>query len=157
MRESGVTDKTRYSYFEQIAVSKPIKEISKTDPDIVPKIVKKIKNNTIQKAESIRKIGAIYKNKEARKRAFGDNEVLEDVYIDLKAKAPMTDSTIMKNTDDLLKRVQTLTRAEREAIKTNNRDKSRIEYLTKELISLCSEMDIKIHIPKKIRVDSSKQ
>jgi hypothetical protein len=72
------------------------------------------------------------------------------VHHELKAKAPMTDSPLMKNTEELLRRVKALTREEREEIKKDKRDRSKIEYLTKELVQLCAEMDINLHIPKKI-------
>jgi len=150
MIQSGVHDKNKYSYFEQIVISKPIRELSKTEPEIETRIIKKIKDGTIKKAETIRKVGDIWKHKDARKKAFFQNEVLEDVYHELKANAPMTDSPLMKDTEDLLTRVKALTREEREAIKKNSRDRSKIEFLTKELVRLCNEMDIKVHIPKKI-------
>jgi len=151
MIQSGVHDKSKYSYFEQIVISKPIREISKTEPKIETLVIKKIKDGTIRRAETIRRVGDIWKHKEARKKAFGsENKVLEDVHHELKAKAPMTDSPLMKDTEDLLTRVKALTREEREAIKNNLRDRSKIEYLTKELVQLCNEMNIKVHIPKKI-------
>jgi hypothetical protein len=150
MIQSGVRDKNKYSYFEQIVVSKPIRDISKTEPEIETKIIKKVKDGTIKKAETIRKVGEVWKHKDARKEAFADNRILEDVYHELKANAPMTDSPLMKDTEDLLTRVKALTREEREAIKKNSRDRSKIEFLTKELVRLCNEMDIKVHIPKKI-------
>lgn len=149
MVANGICDKEKYSYFEQIVISRPIKEIAKTEPEIEKKIIGKIKDGTIQRAETIRKVGDIWKHKESRKKAFTQNEVLEDVYHDLKANAPMTDSPLMKDTEDLLNRVKSLTREEREAIKQNNCDRSKISYLTKELIRLCVEMDIKVHVPKK--------
>lgn len=150
MTESGVYDKSKYSYFEQIIISKPIKEILKTDPEIQTKVIEKVKDGTIQRAETIRKIGDIWKHKDARKEAFVKNRPLEAVYHELKANAPMTDSPLMKDAEDLLKRVKALTREEREAIKNNSRDRSKIEFLTKEMVQLCNEMDIKLHIPKKI-------
>lgn len=151
MIQSGVHDKEKYSYFEQIVISKPIREISKIEPKIESLVIKKVKDGTIRRAETIRRVGDIWKHKDARKEAFGaENKILEDVQHELKAKAPMTDSPLMKDTEDLLRRVKALTREEREAIKKDKRDRSKIEYLTKELVQLCNEMDIKLHIPKKI-------
>jgi hypothetical protein len=149
MVKHGVTEKEKYSYFEQIVISKPIRDISKTEPQIENKLVDKIKNGTIQKAETIRKVGDIWKHKDSRKKAFTQNAVLEDVYIDLKANAPMTDSPLMKDSEDLLNRVRNLSREDREAINSNSRDRQKIESLTKELIKLCKDMGIKFHIPKK--------
>ncbi len=149
MVKHGIVEKDKYSYFEQIILSKPIREIAKKEPEIENKVIEKVKNGTIQKAETIRKVGDIWKHKDARKAAFSRNEVLEDVYIDLKANAPMTDSPLMKDAEDLLNRLKNLSREDREAINKNSRDRQKIEYLTKELVKLCKEMDIKLHVPKK--------
>lgn len=152
MLENGVRDKEKYSHFEQLVTNGDIREIKKSqDPKIEQKIVERIKDGTIRRAPDIRKIGAIYKHRQARKRVFEQGEDVEQVYHDLKAHAPMTDSPIIKEVESLIKRVQVLERVERDAIKNSNRDSSKIEQLTRELINLCKEMDIKIHVPKGIR------
>ena len=152
MVEHGVAEKDKYSHFEQLVMSKEIREIKKTqDPEIEKKVIERIKDGTVRKATDIRCIGAIYKHKEARKRVFKHGEDVEQVYHDVKAKAPMTDSPIIREVESLVKRVQSLTREERDAIKQNKRDRSRVEQLAKELLNLCREMDIKIHVPKNMQ------
>lgn len=152
MVEHGVVEKDKYSHFEQLVMSGEIRKIKSTqDPEIEKKVIELIKDGTVRKATDIRSIGSIYKHKEARKRVFQTREDVEQVYHDLKAKAPMTDSPVIKEVESLVKRVQSLTRAERDAIKRNSRDRSKVEQLAKELINLCREMDIKIHLPKKMR------
>ncbi len=147
MIKHGIIEKDKYSYFEQIVLSKPLREIAKKEPEIENKVIEKVKNGTIQKAETIRKVGDIWKHKDARNAAFSRNEVLEDVYINLKANAPMTDSPLMKDTEDLLNRLRNLSREDREAINQNARDRQKIQSLTKELVRLCREMGIRLHIP----------
>lgn len=152
MIEYGVTEKEKYSHFEQLVQNAEIREIRiKQDPEIEIKIIERIKDGTIRRAPDIRKISAIYKHKQARKRVFQNGEDVEQVYHDLKARAPMTDSPIIKEIESLIKRVQILNRSERDSIKINNRDCSKVEELTRELINLCKEMEIKIYVPKAIR------
>ncbi len=152
MVEHGVINKNKYSHFEQMVTSGEIREIKKNqDPDIEEKVIKLIKDGTVRKATDIRSLGAIYKHKEARKRVFQIGEDVEQVYHDLKAKAPMTDSRIIKDVESLTKRVNSLTREERDAITRNKRDISTIEKLTKEMLNLCREMGIKIYVPKNLR------
>jgi len=149
MVEHGIVDKNKYSHFEQLVSSGPIREIKKTqDKDIEKKVIKLIKEGKIKKATDIRKIGDIYKHKKARKRLFDQKDELDQVYVDLKAKAPMTDSPFMKDVEDLSRKVKKLRRGEREGLKRSKRDLAKIEQLVKELIRLCRELNIKIHIPK---------
>lgn len=152
MVEHSVIDKSKYSHFEQLVLSGPIREIKKAqDKDIEEKVIDLIKEGKINKATDIRKIGDIYKHRKARKRLFDQKEELDQVYIDLKAKAPMTDSSFMKDIEGLVKKVRKLSREDREGLKQNKRDSSKIEQLAKELVRLCKELNIKIHIPKKMR------
>lgn len=150
MIKNGVYDKEKYSYFEQIVRSKDIKEIEKTDPQITNKLVVKIKNGTIERADSIRSVGIVWKHKDARKIAFSPDSNFEETLNEVKVNAPMTASVFMKETEDLLRRIEKLERIERDALKENNTDKSKIKSLTKELVKLCNELDIKIHIPQNI-------
>jgi hypothetical protein len=152
MVEHGVINKNKYSHFEQMVTSGAIREIKKNqDPDIEKKVIKLIKDGTLKKATDMRSIGSIYKHKEARKRVFQNGENVEQVYHDLKAKAPMTDSPLLKEVESLTKRVNSLTREERDSIAKNKRDLSTIEKLTKEMLNLCREMGIKIYVPKNTR------
>ena len=132
MVENGVINKNKYSHFEQMVTNGEIRDIKKNrDPDIEKKVIKLIKNGTVRKATDIRSIGPIYKHKEARKRVFQIGEDVEQVFHDLKAKAPMTDSPIIKEVESLTKRVNSLKREERDLISKNHRDLSTIEKLTK--------------------------
>ena len=152
MVENGVVAKDHYSHFEQLVTNKEIRDIKKNqDPEIEKKVIERIKDGTIRKATDVRSIGTIYKHKEARKRVFKTGEDVEQVYHDLKAKAPMTDSPLIKEVESLAKRVKTLPREKRDDIAMSKKDRSSIERLTKELLNLCREMDIKIHVPKRMR------
>jgi hypothetical protein len=154
MVENGVIEKDKYSHFEQLVMNGEIRGIKKDlDPQIEEKVIRGIKKGTIRTAPDIRLIPSIYKHKEARKRFMKFDEDVQDIYYDLKAKAPMTDSPLMCGIEDVLKRVRALTREQRDAIAKNGRDRSKVEQLTKEMIGLCMEMDVKIHIPKKKRSD----
>lgn len=110
-----------------------------------------VKEDKIPSAQDIRKIPDIYKHKTAKKRLFEIRERIDQVYYDLKAVAPMTDSAFMKDVEDLIKKLNDLSRYQREGLKISKRDVSKVEQLTKEMIKLCRELDIKIHIPKNIR------
>ncbi|MEW6409381.1 MAG: hypothetical protein AB1488_04625 [Nitrospirota bacterium] len=152
MVEHGVVDKGKYSHFEQLVLSGPIREIKKArDKDIEEKVIDLIKEGKIKKATDIRKVGDIYKHKKARKRLFDQKEDIDQVYHDLKAKAPMTVSPFMKDVEELIKKINKLRREEREGLEQSKRDCAKIEQLLKELIKLCRELNIKIHIPKSMR------
>jgi len=63
----------------------------------------------------------------------------------------MTDSPFMKDVEELIKKVKKLRREERGGLEESKRDCAKIEQLTKELIDLCRQLNIKIYIPKKMR------
>lgn len=152
MIDHGIVDKNKYSHFEQLVINGPIKEIKKrSDQHIVTKIVALIKEDKVSTAQDIRKIADIYKHKPARKRLFQDNESVTQVYHDLKAKAPMTDSPFMKDVESLAKRIASIKREERDGLRKSKRDLLKIKRFTKELIKLCDELDIQINIPRKMR------
>lgn len=151
MIENDVVNKNKYSHFEQLARNADIQEIKKRDPEIEQKTIELIKEEKIPKATDVRLVPDIYKHKEARKRLFNQKENIEQVYHDLKAKAPMTDSPFMKNVEEMIKKAKKLRREERGGLEESKRDCAKIEQLTKELIKLCGELNIKIHLPKKMR------
>jgi hypothetical protein len=151
MVRNGVREKDKYSHFEQLVKNPTIQEIRRVaDPEIVEKVVELIKDETIKKAQDVRLVGTVYKYKDARKRVFQGREDIEQVYHEIKAKYPMTDSVFIKGVEGLLKRVQSITREERDELKNSKRDLSKVETLTKELLALCKEMEIRIHIPRKM-------
>ncbi|WXG45707.1 MAG: hypothetical protein WED05_03290 [Candidatus Atabeyarchaeum deiterrae] len=151
MVKNGEMRKDKYSHFEQLVKNAAVQEIRRVaDPEIVEKVVELIKDGTIRKAQDVRLIGTVYKYKDARKRVFKGREDIEQVHHEIKAKFPMTDSVFIKGVESLLKRVQTITREERDELKNSKRDLSKVEHLTKELLSLCKEMEIRIHIPRRM-------
>ena len=147
MVENKIDNKSQYSHLEQLVTNRKISDMKIKDPTVEKKIIDLIKQDKIPKAQDIRKIPDIYKHKKARKRLFEDKEEINQVYHDLKAIAPMTDSPFMKDVEELINKIQYLKRNEREGLKINNRDVAKIEQLTKEMIRLCRELDIKIHVP----------
>jgi len=151
MVESGVVDKTMYSHFEQLVMNGDIKEIKKHDPGFESVVIERIKDGTIRTAPHVRLVGTIYKHKDARRKFIKGGEDAESIYCKVKAEAPMTDSPIMSCVEDLLSRIPKLTREERDGIEGNHTDRSKVERLAKELVQLCAEMDIKIHVPKNLR------
>jgi polyhydroxyalkanoate synthesis regulator phasin len=152
MIESGVIDKHKYSHFEQLVSNQKIQEIKRDrDSHIQEKIIELIKDGKIKNAVDVRKVPDIYKNKKARKRLLEEKQDIEQVYHDLKAQAPMTASPFMKDVESLIKRVRELQREEREGLGKSKRDLLKIKELVKELFTLCTELDIKIHIPKNLR------
>lgn len=152
MVDHAIVDKNKYSHFEQLVTNGPIKEImKKSDRHIVTKVVSLIKGGKVSTAQDIRKIADIHKHKPARKRLFQDNESVTQVYHDLKAKAPMTDSPFMKDVESLAKRIASIKREERDGLRRNKRDLLKIEKFARELIKLCGELGIQINIPRKMR------
>ncbi|HJH27811.1 MAG TPA: hypothetical protein C5S37_13855 [Methanophagales archaeon] len=117
MIENDVVNKNKYSHFEQLARNADIQEIKKRDPEIEQKTIELIKEEKIPKATDVRLVPDIYKHKEARKRLFNQKENIEQVYHDLKAKAPMTDSPFMKNVEEMIKKAKKLRREERGGVR----------------------------------------
>ncbi len=151
MVESGVIEKHKYSHFEQLVSNQKIQEIKSQDRDIEEKVVELIKDGKIKNAVDVRKVPDIYKHKTARKRLLEEKHDIQEVYHDLKAQAPMTVSPFMKDIESLIKRVKDLRRDEREGLTKSKRDLLKIRDLVKELVTLCMELGIKVHIPRKMR------
>ena len=150
MRKNNVINRSKYSHFEQLVRNPGISTIKRRDPKIEEKVISLIKKEIIPKATDVRLVGDIYKSKKARKRLFVQKENITQVYHDLKAKQPMIDSPIMKNVKELHKNIRKMKRGEREELEQSKRDCMKIKKLVKELIILCGELNIKIHIPKNI-------
>jgi len=153
MVDSGIVDKSKYSHFDQIVRSPEIQKIKKKDKQIEEKLAELIKEGKIPKATDVRLIGDIYKHKKARKRLLDEKENIEQVYHDLKAKNPMTDSPFMRDVEGLIKKTQELTREEREGLQISPRDSVKIQQLVKELVRLCKALNIRIHIQKGMKGD----
>ena len=154
MVRNEIIDKNKYSHFEQLVRNQDIQEIKRRDPEIEKKIIELIKDERIKKAVDIRKVGDIYKHKKARKRLLNGKENIDQVYYDLKSKSPMVDSPFMKDVEELIKKVKKIRREQREVLERSNRACVKIEQLVKELLKLCRELNIKIHIQKNMRRDN---
>lgn len=152
MISSKVADKSKYSHFEQLARNQDIKRIEREQrPGFSKEVVEMIVDGRVGTAQDIRNIGDIYKHQQARKRLIRSNEHVEQIYIDLKAKAPMTDSPLMKEVESLVQRLKDLKRKDREALKKSRRDCYKVEQLIRELLKLCQEIRMQIHIPPSLR------
>jgi hypothetical protein len=142
----------RFSHYVQLVVNSEIKKISKTkDPCIYKKISDAIKNEQFPDAKNMRHIQEIIKDKASRRRFFDEGEQFTDVYEDLKAEKLSVGSTFIKASDGLIDRMRKLTRAEREEITNNPEGKIKIQKLFKEVVTLCNELGVEVHIPNKFR------
>lgn len=152
MKDNGVEEKNKYSHFDQfVRIKSECEQYNKTDKDFDHKIVQLIKEDKIPKATDIRKIPDICKDKVAKKRLLEQKEELPQVYHDLKAKSPMIDSSLMNEVEGLIKKLRNMSRAERDDLKKGNRECRKIEELIKELLYLANEMNMKVHVPNKMK------
>ena len=135
----------------QLVGNSELKKIKKNkDPQIIKKVVESIKNEQFPDAKNIRHIQDIYQDKKSRKRFFNDGEEFPQVYHDLKAKKITLGSTFLRTVEDVTDRMRKLTRDEREEIKNSNEGKYKIRGLAKEAIKFCSELELDLHIPKRL-------
>jgi len=151
MLQNGVTDRSKYSHFEQLVGNAGIRKIAEQDPDIEQKVVDLIKSGRVRIAQDVRSIVPIYKHKTARKRLFQGDENVVQIFHDLKARAPMTDSSFMKDIEKMIGQINKLSRNERDDLIQSKRDCKKIEQLTKEMLKLCRELNVTIHLPKRMR------
>ncbi len=153
MISNDITDKTKYSHFDQLVRNDELQEICKREPYVEAHVIDMIKNDKIPTAQNVRILPDIYKHTSARRRLYEGQDDITQIYHDLKARAPMTDSAFMKDVEKMVKRVNKLNREEREGLKQSKRDASKVRQLTEEFIKLCNELEVKIYVPKKMRKD----
>lgn len=152
MKKEKIEDKSKFSHFVQLKSNTKIKNIKNTsDPNIEEKIIEAIKNDQITEAVDIRKIPAICKDKNSKKRLFEYGEEVQQVFHDLKATKPTLDSPFIRLVEDLDTKTKKMKRVERDDLSESKRSKSKIRALTKELLNLCDELGIDLQIPRKIR------
>lgn len=150
MTKENDTNTKRFSHYVQLVNNAEVRQISKNkDPDIYKKIVTAIKNDQFADAKNLRHIQEIYQNKKSKRRFFDDGDEFTEVYDDLKANKIILSSSFLQHVEDLEERMRKLTRDEREEIKKSNEGKMKIEKLFKDLINLCAELEIEVHIPNR--------
>ena len=146
MVKENISDSRKFSHFVQLYSNSEIKKIQKEkDPEIYRKAINAIKSGQFKDAKDIRKIPVICKDKKSKKRLFDNGEDSEEVYIDLKSKAPTIDSVFIRSVEDITERLRNLQRGERERIAENKREIDKIKKLAKEIIKLCKELGINVH------------
>lgn len=146
MVKENISDTKKFSHFVQLFSNSEIRNIKKQkDAGIYEKVVKAIKNDQFRDAKDIRKVPAVCKHKSSKKRLFDDGEDCEQVYVDLKAKAPTIDSVFTRSVEDITGRLRNLTRKERAEIARSKRDLDKIKRLAREVVKLCKELKINVH------------
>jgi hypothetical protein len=145
MVKENIFDTRKFSHFVQLFSNSEIKKIKKQkDPTIVEKVVTAIKNDQFKDARDIRKVPAICKDKKSKKRFFDQGEDCEQVYIDLKAKAPTIDSVFSRSVEDLTARLCNLTVKERAEVAASKRELDKIKRLAREVLKLCKELKVNV-------------
>jgi len=143
MVKRNVEEKAKFSHFLQAIPV--IKKLKNKDPQIENKLVKAIKNEQFEDAKDLRKVPVLFSDKKSRKRLFDDGEKCGQVYIDLKAKSPSVDTPLMRSIEDTTKRLENMSRLERESIRDDKRELDKIKKLAKEVVKLCRELQLNIY------------
>ena len=134
------SDEHKFSYYMQLVSYGPVKKITKKDPMLTANIVAAIKKGQFRDAREIRKIPLIYKHKTAKKNFFEKGEKCEKVYLDLKTIKPTIDSPFLRLIEDLIKRIEELTREERDGYAQDGDFKYKIQKLSREIKNLIQEI-----------------
>lgn len=134
------TDERKFSYYVQLVSNGKIKKIAQNDPTIISKSVRAIKNGQFQDAREIRKIPLIYKHKISKRSFFENGASCEKVYIELKSAIPTVDSPLIRLIDEMIKKIEDLTREERNNYAQNGDFKFKIQKLGREVKKLIQEI-----------------
>ena len=142
-------DTRKYSHFEQVVTNSEIKKIIDDDPEARGIIFKQILNNTIPKAQDVRKIPEIWRDKNAKKRFRSGNEDINEIVLDLESQKKFQNSPVIKNARDLKDKIKKMRIEDIECLKNNNQDKEDLRQLIKELVDLAELVEIRL--PNKLR------
>lgn len=118
MRQHGVLDPEKWSYYDELLKNRGIKNQVKKDPKFLEKVSKKIETGKVETAQDIRKLGEIVasEDKQAKELAesFMEGEIsLEKAHVTLKESGILNDDVekltkfrVLIGDNDYVKRIQ---------------------------------------------------
>jgi len=146
------TNTKRFSHYAQLVSNSEVKKIKKKkDPKIYDKIVTAIKSDQFHDAKNLRHVHEVYSDKKSKKRFFDEGEEFSQVFHDLKSTKMIVGSSFIRSISDITDRMHKLKRSEREEIKASSDGKFKVKKLADEIIKLCDEIGIHLHIPRRMR------
>jgi Cell cycle control protein, G10 family len=148
-KRSKCEDTRKYSHFEQLVGNSEIKGIIEKEPEMKNKIVEQILSGTIPKAQDVRRIPDIMRNKDAKKRFIKGEEDINDIILDLDQEKKFQNSTIIKSVNDLKSRIKKMNSEDVSCLADNNQDKEDIRQLIFELVKLAGLVNIRL--PNKLK------
>jgi len=144
MNDAGIRDLNKFSFFVEYFKNRELKKLREENPYLTNEFIKWVKEGRIPRAEKVRDLPTILKDKKAKKSFWYDGEDFEEcLYIAHKRHPEAIDSfySNLKKTTRLLRDAPT--QKIMEEIERNKTKKAIIKYLAREVKRFCKNLNIK--------------
>lgn len=127
----SATEQSKFSAVYEIVKNRKMKEIKEKEPELFEKSIEAVKNNRFERAEEVRELPKIIKDKKAKKAFFDEREDFQDALDIAKARHPEHSDTFYKQLIKTTKILKDATVERIEEIKQDGSKKYIIEKLKK--------------------------
>jgi len=146
MQEKGITETTEQKKFSavfEIVKNRKMKEVKDKEPELFDKCIEAVKNNRFERAEHVRNLPKIIKDKSAKKMFFEEGEDFQDALDVAKSRHPEHKDSFYNQIKKVTQILQKCSMKRLEEIKKDGHKQYIIKQLLKETINICKKTGIK--------------
>lgn len=143
MVENNIYTLEKFSYFYELTKNKHIKEITQENKEILPKVIEAIKDNRFKRAEEVRDLPKVLKDKKAKKLFIDQKGDFDEALETAINSHPEYDDSLYNNIKKVTKLLEKCSVERIEEIKVDKRNKYLLEKFCKEVIRFCKKIGIK--------------
>lgn len=133
----------KFSYYYELVKSTKIKELASKEPDIIPNTIQAIQEGQFKKAEEIRHLDKILKDKKAKREFFDEKVDFNDAFETTKDRHPEHADSFFSNIKKVTETLQSCPIEKMEEIKIDGGKKYILEKLCREANKFCRKVGIK--------------
>jgi len=145
MQEKGITEtkeQKKFSAIFEITKNREMKIIKADEPSLFDKCIEAVKNDKFERAEQVRDLPKIIKDKNAKRAFFDEGEDFQDALDIAKSRHPEHEDSFYKQIKKTTKILQDCSIEKIEAIKSDGNKKYILKDLCKEVNGFCRKIGI---------------
>ncbi len=142
MVENNDNTLSNFSYYYELVKSKTIKELASKEPEIIPNTVQAIKEGRFKRAEEIRQLYKVLKDKEAKREFFDEKVDFKDAFETTKERHPEHADSFFSNIKKVTKALQSCPMEKIEEISYESSKRYILRRLYKEVKRFCKKLEI---------------
>ena len=143
MVENRIYSLEKFSYFYELTKNKRIKDLSSEDPEIIPKAIEAIKDELFEKAQEIRDLPKVLKDKKAKKIFMNEKKRFSDVLLIAKDRHPEYEESFYSIIKKVTRELEECSIEKIEEIKIEAEKKYLFERLHRIISSFCKKLGIR--------------